>query len=161
MIFTFIKPWQVMAQMFLWMTRRKIEVSKTVLSRMFMNVKIQFGKLYHICVVKRRTVEIERNRPGINGLLGDRASLRDIQNCTHGSWAVRGSMQQAVAQAKKNVETKYFAVGILEELGMFLKFLEYGLPEYFAGSTEILSSKIGKIINQQSCTYPSRLSLNW
>ena len=63
MIFTFIKPLQVMVQMFQWMTKRKIEALKTVLSRMFMNVKIQFGKLFLICVVKQHTVVTERNRP--------------------------------------------------------------------------------------------------
>ena len=89
--------------------------------------------------------------------------IENVHECKNPVWQIvpylcgqaaycRNRTEQAVAQAKKNVETKYFAVGILEELGMFLKFLEYGLPEYFAGSTEILSSKIGKITNQQSCT---------
>ena len=63
MIFTFIKPLQVMAQMFLWMTKRKIEASKTVLSRMYMNVKTRFGKSFLICVVKRHTAVTEQNRP--------------------------------------------------------------------------------------------------
>ena len=96
--------------------------------------------------------------------------IENVHECKNPVWQIvpylcgqapycRNRTEQAVAQAKKNVETKYFAVGILEELGMFLKFLEYGLPEYFAGSTEILSSKIGKITNQQSCTCPSRLSI--
>ena len=97
--------------------------------------------------------------------------IENVHECKNPVWQIvpylcgqaaycRNRTEQAVAQAKKNVETKYFAVGILEELGMFLKFLEYGLPEYFAGSTEILSSKIGKITNQKPCTYLSRLSLN-
>ena len=96
--------------------------------------------------------------------------IENVHECKNPVWQIvpylcgqapycRNRTEQAVAQAKKNVETKYFAVGILEELGMFLKFLEYGLPEYFAGSTEILSSKIGKITNQQSCTCTSRLSI--
>jgi len=79
--------------------------------------------------------------------------IENVHECKNPVWQIvpylcgqaaycRNRTEQAVSQAKKNVETKYFAVGILEELGMFLKFLEYGLPEYFAGSTEILSSKI-------------------
>lgn len=54
----------------------------------------------------------------------------------------RNRTSQAVQKAKENVEQKYFAVGILEELSDFLKFLEYGLPAFFEGSRDILQSKI-------------------
>ena len=49
----------------------------------------------------------------------------------------------AVEKAKENLQKKYFAVGILEDLGSFLEFLERGLPDYFAGAREILGTKIG------------------
>ena len=59
----------------------------------------------------------------------------------------RNRTDQAVQKAKENVQNKYFAVGILEEMDDFLKVLEYGLPAYFEGSREILHSKIGKWLN--------------
>lgn len=79
--------------------------------------------------------------------------LENVMECRRPVWQLvpylcgqepfcRNRTSEAVQKAKQNVEQKYFAVGVLEELEDFLKFLEYGLPAFFEGSRDILGSKI-------------------
>ena len=58
----------------------------------------------------------------------------------------------AVKIAKNNVERRYTAVGILEELPSFLRLLETLLPSYFAGVTALHE--------QGTCRYPSDMYMN-
>ena len=56
----------------------------------------------------------------------------------------------AVKIAKNNVERRYTAVGILEELPSFLRLLETLLPSYFAGVTAL----------HEQGRYPSDMYMN-
>lgn len=82
--------------------------------------------------------------------------IENVNECKNPVWQIvpylcgqspmcRERTEAAVELAKQNLLKKYFAVGILEDLGVFLEFLERALPDYFTGAREILGSKIGLI----------------
>lgn len=79
--------------------------------------------------------------------------IENVHECKNPVWQIvpylcgqapmcRERTEAAVELAKQNLLKKYFAVGILEDLGSFLEFLERALPDYFAGARAILGSKI-------------------
>ena len=53
----------------------------------------------------------------------------------------RNPTDDSLSRAKRNVEQYYQLVGVCEEMDKFIKLVEFGLPDYFAGAHKIYGVK--------------------
>ena len=60
---------------------------------------------------------------------------------TMNSISFRDPTDDSLSRAKRNVERYYQLVGVCEEMDKFIKLVEFGLPDYFAGAHKIYGIK--------------------